>query len=316
MVFMENDGVIYSEEIEKVVNEENRSCALYGTEACRVLNAENCSECAVGRLARDKQEQTKAALERLIDAAHPDELQTLYAGDTCRFCRSDNKGKAECYALFDLTKRDPGADWTIAISKKRIGMKGADMILPLQVSCCKKCRSKYRLWDLLPSVIGVVITAAGLIVSTNSTVYKLAHTAAAWLPAAIMGGSVVLAIIIAMLTRGALRSAMKKQMLTDVAEIPEVKKLMEAGFNELTAKRHGVSALVFSNERRAHGVCSRIEEPVLPETDPMLAGEPMICGIWPAEHTPEEMPEEPAPAEEDPEEAEAPEADTDGGDAE
>lgn len=295
---MENDGAIYSEEIEKVVNEENRSCALYGTDACRVLNAENCSECAVGRLAKDKQEQTKAALERLIDAAHPDELQTLYAGDTCRFCRSETKGEAKCWALFDLTKRDPGADWTIALGKKNIGMKGADMILPLQVSCCKKCRSKYRLWDILPSVIGVAIAAAGLIVSTSSAVYKPAHTAAAWLPAAMMAGSVVVAVIAAMISRAIFRSALKKQMLADVAEIPEIKKLIDVGFAELTPKRHGVSALVFSKERRAHGVCSRIDEPRPFVTDPMLAGEPMICGIWPAEPVPEGMPAEPGSDEE------------------
>ena len=276
---MENDGVKYSEEIEKVINEEKRSCALYGTEACRVLNAENCSECAVGSMSADKQEKTKRALERLIEAAHPEELESLYSGDACRFCRKEAE-KAGGVALIDLTKRDPEGDWTIGLGKKRIGFKGADMILPLQISCCKKCRRAYRLYDYLPTAVGLAVVAAGLIIATNSYVYKAAYTAAQWLPAAIVLGSVAAAIIIGLALKAALGASLKKRMHTDVAELPEIKTLMDNGFAELTPKKRGVSVLVFSKTRREHGVCSRVseKEPEFPD-----GGEPQVMGIWPAE---------------------------------
>ena len=58
---MENN-IEYSPEIEKVINEQNRECALFGSPECAYLNAENCSECAVGRLAPEKQEKTRAAI--------------------------------------------------------------------------------------------------------------------------------------------------------------------------------------------------------------------------------------------------------------
>lgn len=265
---MENEEVKYSEEIEKVINEKNTGCLLYGTDACRLLNPENCGECAVGEMSEEKQRAAKEALERLIAAADPDSLEQLYSGDKCLFCKDEPKGKGECYALFDLAKRDPEGDWTIALGKKKVGVKAADMILPMQVSCCKKCRKRHRLFDYLPTVAALVIAACGLLVTTNKTVYNSLYDVASWLPAAVMAGAVLVALVVAGVLRSALSKSLAKHMHAAVSEIPEIGALMDKGFYEVVDGKCGVSALVFSDSRREHGVCSHVSaEPEASETE-------------------------------------------------
>lgn len=274
---MENE-IKYSEEIEKVIGAKNTDCLLCDTGACRYLNTENCGECAVGSLKKEKQEKVKAALERLSEAAPEELVAPLFAGNTCLFCKGEEKGGAECFALFDLSKPDPEGNWSVALGKRSLEVKGADMILPLQASCCKKCRRAYRLYDWLPVCIGLLFAAIGLIVSTAKPVYKAAYDIASWLPVAMMAGFVLLGVVVGAILKLILGAVMKKRMHTDIAGIPEVKTLMERGFEEVAEKKRGVSRLVFSSVRREHGVASRVPDSNEDE------GEPAIMGIWPAEH--------------------------------
>lgn len=284
---MERPGE-YSEEIEKVVNRKNEDCRLFGTEECDALNPERCADCSIGAMKADKQEEIKASIRRLIDAAHPEELEPLYTSEECLFCR-EGHNKTDRYALFDLAKRDPEGDWTIGFGSKKIGVKGKDMILPLQVSCCKKCSRRYGLFSYLPSVIGLVIFAAGLVVTTSKGVYKALYQLGSFVPALVMAGFIVLAVLAGAILKLALASGLSKKMHTDVADIPEIKKLMDEGWREVSPKKAGVSALVFAKERREHGVCSRIGEKPVTFPD----GYPQICGIWPAENVPDDGEEEP-----------------------
>ena len=276
---MENEFK-YSEEIEKVVNAENRECLLYGTEACRYINAESCGECSVGSLKPAKQEKAKAALERLAKAAPEELVSKYYSGDECIFCKGE-KEKAECFALFDLSKPDPEGGWSVALGKKTLDVRGADMILPVQASCCKKCRRAYRLYDWLPVCIALVFAAAGLAVSAMKPVYKAAYELASWLPPVIFAGFVVLGVLIALILKLILGAALRKRMTTDVSELEETKPLTERGFEEVAPKKHGVSRLVFSPEFRKYGVGSRMPE------KPEGGEEPHLMGIWPAEVPPE-----------------------------
>lgn len=269
---MENE-IKYSDEIEKVVNAKNTECLLCDTEACRYLNAENCGECAVGSLKKEKQERAKAALERLSAAAPAELTSELFLGGSCLFCKGEDKGPAECFAMFDLSKPDPEGNWSVALGKRSLEVKGADMILPLQVNCCRRCRRAYRLYDWLPVFAALAISAIGLAVTTAKPVYTAAYKMASWLPVAMLAGFAAFGAIVALILKLILGSVMKKRMHTDVAEIPEVKALMDCGFEEVAEKKRGVSRLVFASERRRYGVATRIPEV-----------EPAIMGIWPAEH--------------------------------
>lgn len=274
---MENE-VKYSEEIEKVLKAENENCPLLHSEACAYMNPKGCSECVIGNLKPEKQAKAKAAIERLAKEAPAEQLMPLYAGDKCRFCRGEAE-KAEGVALFDLAKPDPEGNWTVALGRRSLTMKGADMILPVQVSCCKSCRKRYMLYDYLPAAIALIVAALGLFISTLKPVYRAAFEKAAWLPLAMICGFIALAVAAYFIAKAILGRSLKKRMHTDVSEIPGIKELMDKGFYEVQERKGGVSRLVFSKERRENGICSKMPEQ--PYFDPDEV--PQVMGIWPAE---------------------------------
>lgn len=284
--------VEYSEEIEKVVNQVDENCALLGTDACRMLNAENCSKCGVGKLKPEKQEAAKNSLTRLYQAAPPEKVAGLYTGDTCLFCKGEDKGRKECYGLFDLSKRDPEGDWTIAVIKqKKIGVKVADMLLPAQVSCCKDCRRRHRLFAWLPTIVCLVIMALGLFLTTCTGLYKVLYDAAAWLPALTMVIFILLGLAVDLIMKEVMAKRFSAKTYMDVEQIPEVKQFIEDGFKPVGDKKHGVSNVVFSNKLREHGVGSLIPEKEGEGCCPECGEEPQLMGIWPAE-TPEPDPDD------------------------
>ena len=303
---MENNEIKYSEEIEKVVNQKKTDCALYGTEECRFLNMGSCGECPVGDMKREKQEKAGKALGRLRAAADPADIEPLYTGEKCLFCR-DGEGSADCFALFDLRKEDPEGNWTVALGKKKLDIKGADMILPLQVSCCHKCRSKYRTFAYLPTLTALLIAALGLLLTTATPIYKKLFAVGAWMPFVTMLLFGAAAFAVYFILKFALARSLKKSSRADVTELPGLKTVLENGFTEVYPKKYGVSQLVFVNERRETGVYSRAdapsggeeaadaegdegeEKPLPPLTD---EGElPQVCGIMPCEIPPEEAQE-------------------------
>lgn len=251
------DNNSYSDEIEKVINQMNTSCALFGTEECRFLNMESCGECPLNSMKPEKQEKAKAALKRLMEAAPPEEMEPLYGSRVCRLSREAGV-KADCFALFDLKKPDPEGNWTIALGRKELEVKGADMLLPLQAACSSDCRKKYRAFEYLPSVFAMAIVAAGLLVTTAKGVHDALFGIARFMPLLTMIGFALLGAGVYFLSKKLLAGAMKKTMITDVYEIPEVKKLMDEGFTEVSQKRFGVSHMVFAPSRREHGVYTRV----------------------------------------------------------
>ena len=302
------EEIKYSEEIEKVINEKRTACRLYATEECELLNMDSCGECPVGEMKPEKQEKAKAALRRLMEAAPPEDVEELYNTKKCMLCREHPAQDAECFAMTDLKKEDPEGDWTIALGRKKLSVKGADMILPLQIACCKKCRAKYRLFEYLPTVAALLIAAAALTLLSGGPIYKALFELKSWLPITVMAAAAVLACAVYFMLKLALSSMLGKHMHADVSELPAVGKLMkEKGFTEVNEKRYGVSQFVFANERRTTGVYSRVTAPAADDgEEPAVCGEPSIedirepeppltdegekprvCGVWPMEIPPE-----------------------------
>lgn len=291
---MENK-IEYSEEIEKVVNQVNEDCPLLGTDACRMLNAENCTKCSVGKLKPEKQQAALGSLTRLYETVPPEKLMPFYASDTCLFCKGEEKGKKECYGLFDMSKRDPEGDWTIAVVKHRkIGVKVADMLLPMQVACCSDCKRRHRLFAFIPPLVALIVIAAGLILTTSTGLYKILYDIASWMPALTMVIFILLGVALHFIIRSAMASAYSKKTIMNVSELPGIAELEEMGFKEVAEKKNGVSTVVFSNKFREHGVGSLLpKEEDGEEPCPDCGEEPRIMGIWPVEESKHDHGDEP-----------------------
>lgn len=242
-------------------DEKNTECALYGTEECALLNASGCLGCSVGKMNESDQRSMKNGLSRLREAAPEETVLPLYTSDTCLLCKGEegSKGRAECYALFDMSKEDPAGDWSFNIGKKKLVTKTGFMLLPLQVSSCKSCRRRYHMAEFLPIVASLVIAALGLVIATVKPVYNKLYTMAAWAPAAVFAGSVVIALVAGRLLRSALIKSFGKHTEFDMSNIPQVAELEARGWKQAAKdEKHGFSKLVFAKLLRREGVYSRV----------------------------------------------------------
>lgn len=278
------NDVKYSEEIEKVINRKNTECALYNSLECKVLNQGSCSECAVGRLRREKQEAMKKAIGRLESIAPSSELEKLADSSECLFCKAPEKGKRECYGVFDLAKQDDEGDWVSHMAKKGNALKSGCMILPIQAACCDKCRKRFRLLSYLPQSVMLGIICVGLITITRTEVHKALYNTAAWLPAAAMLAVVAAAFAIRFVMRKAMKHSFGKSTNLDLSQIPGIKSLLDRGFVEVKPKTDGLSSVAFSRERRTTGVGTYSPSR---EQSGDSGEEPHLMGIWPMENAAE-----------------------------
>lgn len=241
-------------------DEKNTECLLYGTDECEMLNQKACLSCAVAKLKPDQQQDMKDALSRLAAAAPKEKVETLYTSGECRFCKGEDKHKADCFALFDMSKPDEKGDWSFTISKTKLAAKTGFMLLPLQAACCRDCKKRFRLKEFLPGVVSILIALAGLLVSTAKPVYDSLYASAPWLPAAVFLGSAAVALAVGNIVRRALIASAAKKTELDLEALPEVRELEQTGWKLTNKKRCGAHTPVFAKKLRGSGVYT-IPEP-------------------------------------------------------
>ncbi len=237
---------------------ENTECELYGSAECKFLNTEGCLNCFVTGMGVRDQQRLKDALETLRASAPEDTITSLYTSNTCRLCKPEKgeAGQTECYALFDMTKDEPHGNWTFRIGKKRKDDKGMGMLLPIQISACKKCRARYRMIEFLPTVIGLVFAVAALIIASNNTIYKSIYQIGAWAPFGLFLLIVGAGVGIGFLVRMLLINSFSKSMELNMAQNPIIAALLKDGWRILFDGKSNVTKMVFAKNRRTTGVYS------------------------------------------------------------
>ncbi len=238
-------------------DEKNTDCALYGTEECAFLNSDGCLDCYVARMKKDEQQQLLSALAHLKEEAPLEEVEPLYTADECLLCKpreGGERGKAECYALFDMAKDDPAGDWAFKTGGRSLSKKSQAMLLPLQVCCCKSCRRRCRVFEFVPVICALIIAGLGLYLSTETPLFAQAQAAARWLPFALFAGFVAAAFTVYFVLRSVIASAVSKKTELDMTKLPAVSALAADGWREAQQKSGGATKLVFANKLRKNGV--------------------------------------------------------------
>ena len=241
-------------------DEKNKDCKLFGTEECALLNQNGCLDCYAAKLKEDDQQKLLAGLKRLREAAPLEEVEPLYTADQCLLCKGSERGNVDCYALCDLAKPSEGEDWSFKIGGRNINKKSDDMLLPLQVCCCKKCRGRLRRLEFLPTIVGLIIAGVGLFVTSYSPIYKQAAAAYSWLPAAMFAGFALLAVIAYAVLRAVIRSAISKKTETDLRRLPPVSALVANGWAPADPQKDGSPKLFFAKKLRETGVYTKKTE--------------------------------------------------------
>ena len=225
----------------------NPNCELSGTKYCAMLNMHTCAACTV-RDSANKAE-IKSDLDLYETLLPEGGIARLFESKDCQFCKTPVKGKRRGYAILDMAHPEPKRvqKWLFGSRTARIGT-----MVPVQMSVCPKCRSRFLMMEYLPVVIPVVVGFVALIVvsmdSVRNSLVNLSMFApfGAWIVATLLG------VIAGKLLTNGLERSWRKDMETDVMQHPVIAEMVNKGWTPITAKSR--TKLLFSKSRLAKGL--------------------------------------------------------------
>lgn len=225
----------------------NPNCELSGTKYCAMLNMHTCAACTV-RDSANKAE-IKSDLDLYETLLPEGGVARLFESKECQFCKTPVKGKRRGYAILDMAHPEPKRvqKWLFGSRTARIGT-----MIPIQMSVCPKCRSRFLMMEYLPVLIPVVVGFVALIVvsmdSVRNPLVNLSMFApfGAWIIATLLG------VIAGKLLTDGLERGWRKEMETDVMRHPVIAEMVNKGWTPITAKSR--TKLLFSKSRLAKGL--------------------------------------------------------------
>ncbi|MEA5048549.1 MAG: hypothetical protein VB034_08090 [Eubacteriales bacterium] len=231
--------------MEKLPN--NPNCELSGTKYCQTLNMHACSACTI-RESENKGE-IKSDLDLYESLLPQGGIARLFQSRECQFCKTPAKGRRKGYAILDMAHPEPRRvqKWLFGKRAARIGT-----MVPVQMSVCTKCRTRFLTIEYLPMLVPVMIGILALFVFSSDAVKTPLVDLSMFAP---FGGwvvSVLLGALAGKLTAKSLEKRWDKEMYMDVMQHPAIAEMTQKGWTPITAKSH--TKLLFSKSRLAKGL--------------------------------------------------------------
>lgn len=231
--------------MEKLPN--NPECKLSGTRYCQMLNMHTCSACTVRE--NKNYDEICSDLDLYESLLPGGGIAQMFESRDCQFCTTPEKGKRNGYAIIDMAHPEPRRvqKWLFGKRTARIGT-----MVPVQMSVCRKCRSRFLRLEYFPVLIPVLIGIAALLAfSTDPLKTALADISSiapfvAWL------ASVLIGVLIGKFATDGLQKRWAKEMLVDVMQHPVIAEMTEKGWTPITAKSR--TKLLFSKSRLNKGL--------------------------------------------------------------
>ncbi|MCE5189157.1 MAG: hypothetical protein LLF75_08255 [Eubacteriales bacterium] len=225
----------------------NPNCELSGTKYCQTLNMHACATCTVRD--SDHKADIKNDLDLYETLLPEGGVARLFQSRECQFCKTTPKGVRKGYAILDMAHPEPRRvqKWLFGKRTARIGT-----MIPLQMSVCRKCRSRLLSLEYLPMVIPVAVGIAALFVFSADAVKGPLVDLSMFAPFAGWLVSVLFGALIGRLIANGLGKSWEKDMYVDVMQHPAVAEMTEKGWMPITAKSR--TKLLFSKSRLARGL--------------------------------------------------------------
>lgn len=180
----------------------------------------------------------------------PDEgIDSLYKSEDCLLC-ADEKDirKKSCYAQTDLGHEQPKHR-----KDKKYSHISSGAYLPINISCCSRCKLNYLAVDLIPALIGIIIMGITIILFGNrgvrdAIIDKVDFLNPAIRPFLVFALIFVITLTICALLRRLLYDVFSKKTHFDIFEINDTMKILKAlGWFKLYENTKGAQ-LVFAKE--------------------------------------------------------------------
>ena len=226
-------------------------CALYGTKYCEALNMVNCGVCTV-RGAADGDMQSIMRDIDTIEALLPDGgISDLFTDEQCVLCKGETRNPRKWYALSDLGHAEPKRRETGFLGIKRAAKMGS--ILPVQLSCCGKCRCRFLTAEYLPLSVGLMITAGALAALSFRALREALSTLTPALPFLVFIAAALVGLALGFLLRKFLLKRFSKHTHMNIFGLPKLIDMRRRGWFELYESR-GASKIIFSRNRLKQGL--------------------------------------------------------------
>lgn len=225
----------------------NPKCKLSQTRYCQTLNMRSCSVCTV-RDADDMDEIMKDI--DLYETLLPEGgIAQLFESRECQFCKTPEKGKRSGYAILDMAHPEPRRvqKWLFGKRTARIGT-----MVPVQISVCKKCRSRLLALEYLPILIPVVIGLVALFAVSADPLKTTLANVHLFLPFGVWFGCVLIGALAGKLITDAMAKSWNKSTVVDVMQHPVIAAMTEKGWVPITAKSR--TKVLFSKTRLNKGL--------------------------------------------------------------
>ncbi len=237
--------------MEKLPQDPN--CPLLGTRYCRMLNMRACDKCAVrGSTDAEAVKRDLDAYEQLLPSGG---VAKLFQTKECRFCRTLKKGRRSGYAIMDMAHPAPQSAQRWAEGKR---IRATGTMIPLQMSICHDCRSRFLQAEYIPILVPLLISAVSLILCAAGPIHGFLAARAAILPFAAWTLVSLGAILLGCRMRKRLVHKFDLYTRMDVMEDPVVVEMLQKGWVPI-GKRTG-SRLLFSKSRMARGLGTATDE--------------------------------------------------------
>lgn len=225
----------------------NPKCKLSQTRYCQTLNMRSCSVCTV-RDADDMDEIMKDI--DLYETLLPEGgIAQLFESRECQFCKTPEKGKRSGYAILDMAHPEPRRvqKWLFGKRTARIGT-----MVPVQISVCKKCRSRLLALEYLPILIPVIIGLIALFAVSADPLKTTLANVHLFLPFGVWFGCVLIGALAGKLITDAMAKSWNKSTVVDVMQHPVIAAMTEKGWVPITAKSR--TKVLFSKTRLNKGL--------------------------------------------------------------
>ncbi len=237
-------------------NMDNKSCRLYGTPHCALLNQKSCESCRISGLSPQEQLMAAEDIYYMAEALPQDGLESIISSGHCALCRKKGREGEEANAASMFAQMDMGHLHPVAkIGDKLSGGydRGTAMTIPVQLPVCESCRKKIGVKSILPLALGCLIALIGLLVSSLEPMRSALASRARILPFIVFLIFVFIGVIVESLVRRALGVKNERTINTRVKRIPALAPLLDKGWFAIGELNDGMP-FVFTKKRLDSGI--------------------------------------------------------------
>lgn len=224
-----------------------RDCRYLDTGICKYAGSEGCENCIINHSGEKESEEIARGWE-VTQSYLPDNIDELHNSPTCQFCKNDEAKDA--YVLVEMAHHEPEF-----MSRKFFGL-GPEVrakvgsLLQIPVPICKECKKKINKANnvkWLATAIGValIIIVLSFIPAISSPDFEQWYIPAMTLIAGGLAGYSV-----GVMLEKNIREQIAKEMITDAADIPLIKEMIDKGWYKFTNTKNTNVFIISKNKPR------------------------------------------------------------------